>query len=77
MGFPLPDELISLTLTYLDVPSLLRCMQVSLFLSATRRFTDELVCDLTIQGLQVTPFHHLREHPVGLQNRIVRVLHGG
>ena len=29
MGFPLPDELAGLTFSFLDVPSLLRCMQVS------------------------------------------------
>lgn len=29
MGLPLPDELIALTFSHLDVPSLLRCMQVS------------------------------------------------
>lgn len=29
MGFPLPDELIGLTFNHLDVPSLLRCAQVS------------------------------------------------
>lgn len=30
MGLPLPDELVELTFNYLDIPSLLKCMQVSL-----------------------------------------------
>lgn len=43
MGLPFPDELIGLTFNHLDVPSLLRCMQVSLihFSDALRLFIDE------------------------------------
>ena len=55
MGLPLPDELVGLTFNHLDVPSLLRCMRVSLRLQLSvvllthqtiAFFTSNEVCKL-------------------------------
>lgn len=76
MGFPLPDELAGLTFSHLDVPSLLRCMQVSSQkVQVTVPPADTFIV-LSKQGLQTIPIHHLGKHPVDLQDRVVRILHG-